>query len=163
EALHRALAAHPSGAAAYKPVGELTPQDQAALREAFASQIAKETPEATAARHEMERIASNEPQKHVEDMFGDQAVNPDWKAWSERKAELQMQVDAGATSWPKYVKAMRGPERAYAAMQDVVRSDINKTFADTYNTLKPDAPLKVGRAAIRENLNHLDAVDPEAR
>lgn len=163
DALHRAISAHPAGVAAYKPVGEMTPQDQAALREHFAKHVAKESPQATANRHELERHAANEPEKHIEDMFGEQAVNPEWSEWKARGDELKASVSAGTLSWPKYVEAMRGPERAYAAMQDLVRSDVNKAFAEAHNTLRPDKPLKLGRAAIRENLSHLDAVDPEAR
>lgn len=163
ESLHRALAAHPAGVAAYKAVGEMTPQDQAALREHFAKHVAKESPEATAARAELEKLSANEPEKTIEDMFGEATTNPEWNDWSSRKAELSDQVDTGSLTWSKYVQAMRSPERAYAAIQDLVRSDVNSTFATAHNTLRPDAPLKVGRTQIRENLNHLDATDHAAR
>ena len=58
---------------------------------------------------------------------------------------------------------MRSPQAAYAAVQDLVQSKVGKSFADAYNTLKPDAPLKLGRGSVRGALNHLDAVDPKAR
>jgi hypothetical protein len=163
DALHRALAAEPAGVAAYKPIGEMTPHDQRALREHFAKHIAKESPEAAGLRHTLERLESSEPEREVEDMFGDKGTSPEWTAWSQQKADLSAQVSAASVTWPKYVEAMHGPEKAYAAMQDVIRSSVSRGFADNYNRLKPDAPLKVGRAAIRENLNHLDAVDPKAR
>lgn len=163
EALHRALAAEPTGVAAYKPVGELTPQDQGALREVFAKKIARETPEATAIRQELEGHGAREPEQHIEDMFGEKAINPEWSDWKAHGDQLKAKVDAGTMTWPKYVESMRSPERAYAAMQDVVRSDLNEHFAKAYNTLNPGKPLKLGRAAIRDNLNHLDAVDPVAR
>ncbi|HKT52846.1 MAG TPA: hypothetical protein VJP88_00225, partial [Caulobacteraceae bacterium] len=104
EALHRALAEHPAGVAAYKPVGEMTPQDQAALREHFAKHVAKESPEATAARHELERIDANEPEKTVEDMFGEATTNPDWSDWNARREDLRGQVNAGSITWAKYVE-----------------------------------------------------------
>lgn len=163
DALHRALSAEPAGVAAFKPVGEMTPQDQSAMREHFAKHIARESPEAAGWRHELDGMADNEPDQKVEDMFGDSGVNPDWTAWKQKRDDLSAKVSAGSTTWPKYVEAMRGPERAYAAMQDVVRSGVTKAFAEAHNTLKPDTPLKLGRAAIRDNLNHLDAVDPKAR
>jgi superfamily II DNA or RNA helicase len=163
EALHRALAAVPEGVAAYKPVGELTPQDQSALREVFARNVAKESPDARETRHQLEGLEANEPERHIEDMFGEQATNPEWAQWREQRDQLRERVNAGTTTWPKYVEAMRAPERAYAAMQDLVRSDVNEAFSRHYNTLNPDAPLKLGRAVIRENLNHLDATDPAAR
>lgn len=163
DALHRALAAEPAGVAAYKPVGELTPQEQGSLREVFAKQVAKESPEAAGWRKELEGMGSAEPERETEDMFGDRVTNPEWTAWKTKRDELAAKVNGASMTWPKYVEAMRGPENAYAAMQDIVRSKVSKAFADAHNTLKPGAPLKVGRATIRENLNHLDAVDPKAR
>jgi len=163
DALHRALSAEPTGVAAYKPIGELTPQDQGALRDYFGKHVAKESKEAAALRAEHEAHAGAEPERETEDMFGDRSTNPEWTAWNQHKTELGERLNAGSLTWPKYVQSMRGPERAYAAMQDVVRSGVTKAFADAYNRLNPDKPLKVGRSAIRENLNHLDAVDPKAR
>jgi superfamily II DNA or RNA helicase len=163
EALHRALAAEPTGVAAYKPVGELTPQDQGALREFFAKNIAHESPEAGALRKELESMPTKEPEKTVEDMFGETSTNPEWTDWKAHRDELATKVNAASMTWPKYVESMRRPEAAYAAMQDLVRSKVSKAFADTMNTLNPKAPLKIGRTTVRDNLNHLDAVDPKAR
>lgn len=163
EALHRALAKEPTGTAAFKPVGELTPQDQGALREFFAKSVAKETPEATALRQDLERHEGAEPERHITDMFGEQATNPEWQEWRSRRDDMRAKVNAGSMTWPKYVETMRSPEAAYAAVQDLVRSSVTRGFADAYNTLKPAAALKVGRGVIRGNLNHLDAVDPAAR
>jgi superfamily II DNA or RNA helicase len=163
EALHRALAAEPTGVAAYKQIGELTPQDQGALREFFAKHVARETPEAAGLRHDLEAMPAKEPERQTKDMFGDTVTNPEWTSWKSKRDDLAAKVGAASMNWSKYVEAMRGPERAYAAMQDSVRSHVSKAFADTYNTLNPGKPLKVGRATIRDNLNHLDAVDPKAR
>lgn len=163
EALHRALAAEPAGLAAYKPIGEMTPQDQAALREHFAKHVARVTPEAATLRRTLETHEASEPEGETTDMFGETVTNPEWSDWRSKRDEMRGKVAAGSTTWPKYVEAMGGPEAAYSAMQDVVRSTVSKGFADTYNTLRPDKPLKVGRTVIRDNLNHLDAVDPAAR
>jgi superfamily II DNA or RNA helicase len=163
EALHRGLAAEPAGVAAYKPIGEMTPQDQGALREFFAANVAKESPEAAGIRHDLEAAESAEPERDVQDMFGDTVTNPEWQSWRHRRDDLRAKVNSATINWPKYVESMHGPEKAYSAVQDLVRSKVSKGFADTYNTLRPDAPLKLGRSVIRENLNHLDSVDPVAR
>ena len=163
DALHRALAAEPTGIAAYRQIGELTPQDQGAIREYFAKHVARESPDAAALRHDLERTVANEPEREIEDMFGDKGVNPEWSDWKAKRDDLSAKVAGASLTWPKYVESMRGPEQAYSAMQDMIRSGISKTFADSYNTLNPDKPLKLGRAMIRDNLNHLDAVDPKAR
>jgi superfamily II DNA or RNA helicase len=163
DALHRALTSEPTGVAAYKPVGELTPQDQGALRDFFAKHVAKESPEVAGHRAELGKLEAREPERHVEDMFGEQATNPEWSDWRNRRDELRGHVNAGSMTWAKYVEAMRSPQAAYAATQDLVRSQITRGFADAYNTLKPASPLKVGRSVIRSNLDHLDAVDPAAR
>ncbi|MDP3327187.1 helicase-related protein [Parvibaculum sp.] len=163
DALHRALAEEPAGVAAYKQIGEMTPQDQGALREYFAKHVARETEEAGALRHELDRHVAGEPEREATDMFGDTVPNPEWGEWRRRQDEMATKVNAGSITWSKYVESMRGPENAYAAMQDVVRSSISKHFVEAYNTLKPDAALSLGRTTVRNNLNHLDAVDPKAR
>lgn len=163
EALHRALAAEPAGVAAYKPIGEMTPQDQGALREFFAANVAKESPESTGFRHELERVETNEPERQVQDMFGDTVTNPEWQAWRTKRDDLRQRVNSASITWSKYVESMHGPEKAYASVQDLIRSRVAKGFADAHNTLRPKSPLKVGREAIRGNLNHLDSVDPAAR
>lgn len=163
EAAHRALAAHPEGVVAYKPVGELTPQDQGALRDWFARNVAKESPEAAKLRASHAALLAQEPVKLVEDMFGEQSVSPDWHAWSSARDASAAKVAAAGFGWAQYVKAMGGPARAYRAVQDQVRSGVAKAFADAHNRLRPDAPLALGRTVIADNLRHLSAVDPEAR
>lgn len=162
DAVHRALAKVPEGVAAYKAVGDLTAQDQGGLRGWFARNVAKESPEAAAARAQYEQHLKDEPAKTVEDMFGEAAPNPDWHAWASAGAELAKKAKAGSTTWPDYVKAMGSPGKAYAAVSDLVRSQVAKHFADAYNTARPGA-LAVGRAVVQHNLAHLSAVDPAAR
>lgn len=162
DALHRALSDEPSGVAAYKPIGELTSQDQRTLREWFHANVAKESPEQAALRHEHEQHVANEPEKEVEDMFGT-STNPQWTEWSARKDELAAKVRGAGLDWQQYAGTMRGHKNAYASIQDLIRSKISQRFAEEHNKINPDRPLKLGRESIRGNLNHMDAVDPDAR
>lgn len=163
ESLHRALAAEPAGVAAFKPIGEMTPQDQGALREFFAKRVAHESPESATLRAELEAHTAAEPERETEDMFGEKGTNPEWSEWRGQRDELAGRYNASSLTWSKYVEAMRGPEAAYSAVQGLVRSSVSKSFADAYNTLQPGKALKLGRTVIDHNLNHLDAVDPNAR
>lgn len=163
DSLHRALSAHPAGVAGFKAIGDLTPQDQAALRQHFEKHVAKASTEAEVMKADLEKLDSNEPEKETEDMFGETSVNPAWQDWQNRRNDLAEQVNAATLDWGKYVKMMGGRKKAYATIQDLIRSDVCQTFADSYNTLNPQAPLKVGRQVVRGNLQHLDAIDPVAR
>lgn len=162
EALHRALAETPEGVAAYKQVGELGHQDQRALREFFAKNIAKESPEAAQLRADLDTHVQNEPEKDTSDMFGDTVPNPEWKDWRATRDAMTEKVNSSSLNWGKYVAAMGGVAKAYEAVQDVVRSRVASKFAEAHNRLKPEAPIKIGRSVIRNNLDHLEAVDPEA-
>jgi Helicase conserved C-terminal domain/Type III restriction enzyme, res subunit len=163
DALHRALAETPEATAAYKQIGELTNKDQAALREHFYQHIAREDAEAGAMRKELEQHVGSEPEKESTDMFGDTVPNPDWQDWKTHRDGMAAKLNASSLTWSKYLKTMGGNERAYEAVQDVIRSKVASSFVDTHNKLNPDAPIKLGKRTIRNNLNHLDAVDPEAR
>lgn len=163
DALHRALAETPEGTAAYKQIGELTNKDQAALREHFYQHIAREDEAAGAMRKELEDTVSKEPEKETTDMFGDTVPNPDWQDWKSHRDGLAAKLNASSLTWNKYLKTMGGNEKAYEAVQDVIRSKMAATFADTHNKLNPDNPIKLGKRTIRNNLDHLDAVDPTAR
>jgi hypothetical protein len=163
DALHRALSEHPEGVAAFKQVGELTPQDQRALREHFYRNIAHESPEQGALRSELERLDSTEPERETTDMFGESTTNPEWQEWKGQRDEAAAKVNASGLDWPKYVETIRGHENAYEAVQDLIKSNVGKSFAENFNKLNPGNPLKLGRSVIRNNLNHLDATDPTAR
>lgn len=163
DALHRALAETPEGTAAYKPVGELTNKDQSALREFFYRNIAKEDKEAASLRQQIDEVSGQEPEKETTDMFGDTVPNPDWQDWKTHRDGLVQKLNSSSLTWGKYLQVMGGNVRAYEAVQDVIRSKMAGTFADAYNKLNPGAPLKVGKRVIRNNLDHLDAVDPKAR
>ena len=162
DALHRALAAHPEGAAAFKSIGDLTPQDQAVLRQEFAKEYGRSDPASEAMRSELEKLDGAEPEKEVEDMFG-RGVNPAWREWQDKRNELAAKLNAASMTWSKYVTAMGTPSNAMATMQDVIRSKVVKAFADEHNKLRPSLPLKVGKTIVANDLNHLDALDPVAR
>lgn len=163
DALHRALAETPEGTAAYKQIGELTTKDQAALRSFFGQHLAKDSPEGEQLKADLAAHEAQEPEKESVDMFGETAVNPFWQDWKTKRDDLAAKANAATLTWGKYVKAMGGNAKAYEAVQDAIRSRIAKTFVDTHNRLKPDSPLKLGKQVIRNNLDHLDAVDPAAR
>lgn len=163
DALHRALAETPEGTAAYKQIGELEHKDQAALREFFARNLAKDSPEGAQLKADLSAHEAQEPEKESTDMFGDTVTNPGWQEWKTKRDELAGQVNSSTLTWGKYVKAMGGNARAYEAVQDMIRSKVAKAFVTAHNKLNPGAPLKLGKQVIRNNLDHLDAVDPTAR
>lgn len=163
DALHRALAEHPSGVAAFKPIGELTPQDQRALRDHFYKHLGREDEHGAAMRQQLEDLDASPPERETTDMFGETTENPEWTDWKQRRDGLAEEVNKSSFTWPKYVEAMHGTAKAYEAMQDLIRSNVAQAFQKHYNTLNPGKPLKLGKTVVRNNLNHLDAVDPDAR
>ncbi|MHB0822919.1 helicase-related protein [Novacetimonas hansenii] len=162
DALHRALAEHPDGAAAFKPIGDLTDAERRGLRARFAEDFARSDPKVAQMRADLEAHAGQEPERETQDMFGT-SVNPQWRDWKKAHDEKAAVLDRATMSWGKYSDAMGGPANAYAAMQDVARSHVIGRFADHYNRLRPDAPLAVGKTVIAHDLRHLDALDPGAR
>lgn len=163
EALHRALSNEPTGTVAYKQIGELSHQDRKALRDWFGKHIAKESPEQAELREKTEKLLDNEPDKFAQDLFGEVSENPAWHAWKTDYDEASAAASAAGLDWGKYKHMMRGNNKAYESIQDMVRSKVSEGFAEHYNTLRPDSPLKIGKTVVRNNLNHLNAVDPEER
>ena len=163
ESLHRALSAHPEGVIAFKSVGELTQKDKRALREFFYKNIARESPEAADIRQRLDEIEGDEPEKTTVDMFGEEATNPDWSDWNSKRMELREKLSTMSLTWSDYIDTMHSHVKAFESVQDLIKSNVSKQFADTYAKLSPDSALKVGKTSIRNNLNHLDAVDPAAR
>lgn len=163
DALHRALSAEPAGVVAFKPVADLKPKDQGALRNWWWGNIGKKDEKAAGLRAELVEHEKAEPEKESVDMFGETATNPAWQAWKQERDEKVETLNNTGLSWAKYADMMGGPAKAYAAVQDLIRGNVTKEFHGAYNTLNPGKPLKLGRTAITGNLNHLDAVDPDAR
>lgn len=162
DALHRALAAHPAGVAAFKPVADLTPQDQGALRQIFADQFGKADPKAEALRQKVAALDQQEPAKESEGLFGSGA-NPEWARWKTERDQAAETANAATLTWPKYVSMLGSPTAAYEAMSDVVRGNVIGTFATAHNRLRPDKPLILGRQVVAHDIAHLDALDPAAR
>lgn len=160
EALHRALSDEPTGKVAYKPIGELSLSERGQLRDWFYRHVAKESPQEAKLRQARDGLASAEPEKFTTDLFGATSVSPDWTEWKSSFDAAQAQLADAKLDWNRYAKMMHGKVRALEAVQDLIRSRISGTFADHYNRLRPDAPLKVGKTVIRGNLNHLSAIDP---
>lgn len=162
DALHQALAKHPDGVAAFKPIADLSAQDQAALRGVFAREYGRKDQAAEEMRVELEKLNAAEPAREVQDMFG-RGPNPEHADWRAKRDELAEKLNNASMTWAKYLSVMGSPANAYRAMQDVVRSDVLREFAMAHNRAKPKQPLKLGRTVIAHDLNHLDALDPVAR
>ena len=163
DALHRALSDEPAGTLAYKPVGDLSLQERGALRDWFYKNVAKESPEQVGLREEADKLAAQEPERFVKDMFGEVTEDPAWQAWKSEYDAAQAKVADSGLDWNRYSHLMRGKVRAFESIQDLIRSRVSDGFAKHYNTLRPDSALKVGKTVVRNNLNHLGAVDPAER
>jgi hypothetical protein len=163
DALHLALAAQPEGVAAFRPLGDLSPQERMGLRSWWHKNVLKESPEQQGDRESLEKMQAAEPPKQIEDIFGEASTNPEWSAWNQSRNELAAKVNASEMNWSRYVESMGSPTKAIEAVQDLVRSSVCKNFADHYNAVAGSPVLKVGRCTIRNSLEHLDAVDPAAR
>ena len=163
DALHRALSDEPAGVLAYKPVGDLTKQEAGALRDWFYRNVAKESPEQAELRKRADQLAAAEPERFVTDMFGEVSEDPAWQAWKADHDAAQAKVAASGLDWNRYTHLMRGRVRAFETIQDLIRSRVSEGFAKHYNTLRPHAPIKVGKTVVRHNLNHLGAIDPVER
>lgn len=163
DALHRALSETPEGVAAYKQIGELSGSDQRALRQFFGRNIAKDGPDGQKLKSDLSAHEANEPEKESTDMFGETMTSPAWQDWKSERDELAAKVNESTLTWSKYVTAMGGNAKAYEAVQDHIRSSVASAFVDAHNKMNPKSPMKLGKRVIRNNLDHLDAVDPKAR
>lgn len=163
DALHRALSEEPTGVVAFKPIGDLTHADRTALRKWFSAHVAHDSPEHADLRQKVAELTAAEPTKMTTDMFGESTQNPAWLAWHGDLEQSQNASNAAGLDWPKFVTMMGGAERAIETVQDLVRSKISEAFAQTYNVLRPDAALKIGKTVVRNNISLLNAIDPAQR
>ena len=163
EALHRALSSEPAGKFAYMPIGDLSLSDRGKMRDWFFANVAKESPEQADLRHAAEKLAEAEPEKMVQDMFGDMAPNPDWASWKVDYDDAAAKAANAGLDWTRFAKIMGGPVKALESVQDLIRSRVSEKFAESYNRLRPGSPLKVGTAVVRNNLRLLGAIDPVER
>lgn len=163
DALHRTLAEIPEGAAAYKPVGDLTLQDRRGLRQWFARNVAAKDERGRELAGELKAIEDREPPKTAPLLFGADGPNPDWHRWKTERDGKADELNASGLTWARYAQGMGGSTAAITAVQDLVRSEVSRVFAEHHNMLNRGARLKIGRQSIRGGLDHLDMIDPQAR
>ena len=159
EAMQWVIAEDPRRMLAFKPIGELTGKDQNVLRDFFESRFAQRENEGKGSEALAE--LGPEPEKESEGLFGTQE-NPLWHEWQAKRQEILSQAKQEGLNWDKYISMHGSRQGAYQAMQDILKSDMNKAFADAYGKVAKTS-LKIGRTVIAGNLSHLDAVDPKAR
>ena len=161
EALHRTLGSIPEGKVAFTPIGDLDHEGRGILRQWFANHIARDSPEAQQLSSDLEALRAKEPQKMTRGFFGE-AVSTEWEGWNKRVEEMQGQLSGARLGWDGYIRHMGSREAAYAAIQDHINGAVSREFSQHYNRIHED-PLKIGSRSIRGDLEHLDAVDPDAR
>ena len=94
-----------------------------------AREYGRADPAAEATRGELEKLDAAEPEREVDDMFG-RGVNPAWRDWQAGRNGLAEKLNKASMTWGKYLAGMGSPANGYTAMQDVVRSNVLKKFAD---------------------------------
>lgn len=172
DAAFRALARHPEATAAFKPVDQLTGVEREALRAAFhryhaSANVKGDTPEA-----QMERwhARNPEPQVHQVDLTQSfEELQAKHAAWQKDRDAKKARVDALAAQgkvekevidWPGYKRAHRSAEKAYAAVQDLVKGRFLDDFRAQYQGLAGE-PLKAGITPISGWQAHRQGTDPE--
>jgi len=161
ESIHRALVENPEGVLAYIPAADLSSGDKNNLRKHFYRTIAKDG-DTDQLSKEIDEIKQQEPERQVKDLFG-VSENPVWRDWRDSLNKKTEERNEKSLDWKKYIQVMGSREKAYATIQDTIRSAVNKKFHDTYNTLNPNNPIKIGKAQIINGLSHLSAIDKDAR
>lgn len=169
EAMYRALVEDPRAMVAWKDPGELSNQDQGALRNYFLTNVAKLDPKTgahTALAEKRIQELGAEPQKIVKGMglFGAQEdVAPEWSDWNNRKNMILAETQEAGSAWEEYIASHGGSVRsAYCAIQDRLKHDFVGRFSKTYQQQHGE-PLKVGKQGIRYAERHLGFVDPATR
>jgi len=163
EALHRSLAEDPRAAVAFKDPGELTPQDQAALRSYFSARFAKPpASDGADSRAKLEALGP-EPEKESSGLFGKQ-TNPMWAEWDEKRRAIASETRQARTAvtWDQYAGAHKSARDAHAAMQDHLKHDFLQRFASAYAS-QHGKPLRLGASSIRNVERHVAAIDPAER
>ena len=163
DALHRALTETPEGAAAFKPLGDLTHADRKGLRQWWERNVGSQDGRGAKLAEALHALEAAEPPKTAPSLFGDDDPNPEWHAWKRERDAKAAELNAAGLNWGRYVEGMGGPTKAMEAVQDLVRGELSRRFAEYHNRLNAGAPLRVGRQSIAHGLDHLDMIDPEAR
>ncbi|RTI10513.1 helicase-related protein [Thermus scotoductus] len=164
KALYLALMEDPRLQVAFKPLGELSHEDQRALREYFYTEIAKVDPKTgrdTKALKEALEALGPEPQKYGEDLFGNRSITPKWEEWNRKREEIFAQY-FGPTAWEEFVAGTRGLDRAYEAIQEHMRGRLVERFHKAYANLT-GKPLRLGKVPLTHSERFRAAVDPKER
>lgn len=174
DASFRALARHPAAVGAFKPASELTNDERTALREAFHRYQSR--PEGEHVAHPDERIRdwethNPEPERMAPSLFGGEEQTEAWTGWKRDRDAAhgrfaaehgEAQAAAEPMSWSDYAFTHGGSDRAYAAVQDLVKGRFLQDFHGHYQELAGQ-PLKAGVTPIANFDRHLQALDPEWR
>lgn len=89
DALHRALAATPEGVAAWKPVGDLTPQEQGMLRAAFARDFVRGAgPETQKKAARLAELDAKAPDRYLP------GTPEGYGAWEDQGEDIKRRLDA---------------------------------------------------------------------
>ncbi|HXA54398.1 MAG TPA: hypothetical protein VNV37_05925, partial [Solirubrobacteraceae bacterium] len=168
EAMFRALAADPRAMAAFKPVGELTDQEQRALRHYFAAEVAKPGAQKTALDERLKALGPEPEHTTTGGLFGGEVTTPEWTDWKAKRDRLMEDhhFDGGTvprtSAWENYVTTMGGQARAYASLQDAVKSGFAQRFHQAYTNLTGQ-PLRLGIQDLRHAELHAGYLDPQER
>lgn len=112
-------------------------------------------------REGLKRERASLAQAEPGDVFSQMGENPSWNDWRGRMNDAEDKLKAANLNWQSYGRMLGGKVKAFEAVQDLVRSRIASSFVKSYNTLRPHAPLKLGRTVIRNDRGHIAATDPE--
>lgn len=161
-ALHQAVAEDPRVLVAWKPPGELTAQEQAAIRHYFATEIAGHDPKHGVDRAEIDKRLQElgpEPPRETDGLFG-RTTNPEWAEWQQRRQAILAEAVDDSSQWRQFVETMHGTHRAYRAVQDLLRGDLLRRFARTYQAVHGE-PLKVGKRTVAHAERLVAFQDPD--
>lgn len=190
EALFRTMADYPHAAVAFKPTGQLTYQEQAAIRDHFYQRMGIDPKAKTdEARFEQEFAALGaepDPTKGTLSMFGGGGPSPEYQEWvRDRDALLAKYPRAGLqeaikaakgdpekieaakkaaskqkTAWVRYVEAHGSLELAQRAIQDEMKHQAVQRFAEHHSKLTGRA-LRTGVAEVTNRKRHIAATASE--
>jgi hypothetical protein len=186
EALFRTQADYQHTATAFTPTGQLTHQQQSAIRDHFYSTMGIDPKsKADEAKFEAEFAALGpepDPTKGTMSLFGGGGPTPEYRDWVRKRDEIlkrypraglqeaikaakgdETQIEAAKqearkqkTAWDHYVEAHGSLELAQRAIQDEMKHEAVQKFADHYGKLTGRAVRK-GVVEVTNRERHLKA------
>ncbi|MHB1418282.1 MAG: helicase-related protein [Bacillota bacterium] len=161
DAVHRSLAKNPEGVVAFKPIGQLTTQDQAALRDYFWKSIVKKASPKEEAKDK--RVQAKEQGKETalepEETYKQYDIFGNLVDLSAEESKDITPEPKEKNEWELYVKAHGGVRGAYEAIQDFIRGGLMGNFAKEYGRIYGE-PLKTGKKQIANFDRHLIGILP---